>query len=75
MAGEFEQRCFGDGEILYVVPEKVAKLMFILHSNTLITFTNTQIHSHTLTYTHILSNTLKYTQIHSNTLTFTHIHS
>jgi len=79
LAGEFEWRCCGDGEIMYVVPaEKVANLMFIQHSNTLILFTNTQIHSHTLTYTHILSKTLKYTQIHSNTIitiTFTHIHS
>ena len=55
--------CCGDGEILNVVTEN---LMLIQHSNTLITFTYTQIHLHTL----------KYTQIHSNTiiiLTFTHI--
>ena len=65
LGDEFEWRCCGDGKILYVVPEKVAKLMFIQHSNTLIIFTNTQIHSHTLTYTPILSKTVKYTQIQS----------
>ena len=65
LGDEFEWRCCGDGEILYVVTEN---LMFIQHSNTLITFTFTQIHLHTL----------KYTQIHSNTIitiTYTHIHS
>ncbi len=81
---EFEWRCCGDGKILYVCPEKVAKLMFIQHSNTLITFTYTQIHSHTHTYSHIHSNTLKYNHnpnIHSHkqknthTLTYTQIQS
>jgi len=68
LAGEFEWS--GDGKILYVVPaEKVANLMFIQHSNTLITFTYTQIHSHTLTYSQIHSNTIiKY----SHSLTYTY---
>ena len=68
LGDEFELRCCGDGKILYVCPENVAKLMFIQHSNTLITFTYTQIHSHTLTYSQIHSNTII-------TLTFTYIHS
>ena len=66
LGDEFEWRCCGDGEILYVVTEN---LMFIQHSNTLKTFTYTQIHSHTLTYSQIHSNTIiKY----SHSLTYTH---
>jgi hypothetical protein len=73
--------CCGDGEILYVVLEKVAKLMFIQNSNTLITLTYTHIHSHTLTYSQIHSNTLKYNVIHTHTIMtitkipYTHINS